>query len=644
MSKNTFQKLFEPIEIGQMTVRNRVMMAAMGTRFPAAGHWVTDQSVSYYARRAEGGVGLIITEGTCVDEPLGLSGGPHQLCIDGDQFIPGLRRVAEAVHSHGAKIAVQLHHAGPNAHFEGASPVAPSPIPLLHRPQEIPRELSKEEIKAIVKKFALGAKRAKQAGFDGVELLCAHGYLINRFLSPHANERRDEYGGSCEKRVRIVQEIVESIWAEAGRNFPVLCKVPGNDYVEGGILPEESVMICRILEELGVSALIISGGSAEARLVHIAPMGFPQGWQVHLAEKIKRNVKIPVAAMGKIKHPEFAERILREGKADMVAMARTLLADPDFVVKAQRNEVDSIIPCISCNYCAERIVEGGKPLGCAINPLAGREYDTRMIPAFRSRRVLVVGGGPAGMQAAAVASSRGHDVTLIEKDEELGGQMLLASKPPDKEEIAIFTNYLIGHLAKKKVKVKLGVEATREIVESFNPDVVVVATGALPLVPPIPGADSDKVLSSWSALVDTGKLGNKVVVVGGGLVGCEVASFIAHQGKSVTLIEQLDDVALDTGSARRKLLIQKLKEENITVILRAEAREIRKDGVVFVENGQSGVLTADTVVLAIGARANRELMDALGNAKVEVHAIGDCVAPRRIAQANAQGFDVGIRL
>jgi 2,4-dienoyl-CoA reductase-like NADH-dependent reductase (Old Yellow Enzyme family) len=254
-----------------------------------------------------------------------------------------------------------------------------------------------------VKKFGLGAKRAKQAGFDGVELLCAHGYLINRFLSPHANKRGDEYGGSSEKRVRIVQEIVESIWVEAGRNFPVLCKVPGNDYVEGGILPEESVMICKILEELGVSALIISGGSMEGKLAHIAPMGFPQGWQVQLAEKIKREVKIPVAAMGKIKHPEFAEKVLREGKADMVAMARTLLADPDFVVKAQRNEVDSIIPCISCNYCAERIVEGGKPLGCAINPLAGREYDTRMIPAFRSRRVLVVGGGPAGMQAAVVA-------------------------------------------------------------------------------------------------------------------------------------------------------------------------------------------------------------------------------------------------
>ena len=644
MGKNHFQKLFEPLEIGPMTVKNRVMMAAMGTRFPASGHWVTDQSVGYYAKRAEGGVGLIITEGTCVDESLGLSGGPHQLCIDGDQFIPGLSRVAEAVHSYGAKIAIQLHHAGPNAHFEGASPVAPSPIPMSHRPHVIPRELSKEEIKGIVKKFALGAKRAKQAGFDAVELLCAHGYLLNRFLSPHANKRNDEYGGSCENRVRIVQEIVESIWAEVGRNFPILCKVPGSDYVDGGIIPEESIAICKILEESGVSALTISGGSSEAKFSHIAPMGYPQGWQVHLAEKIKKNIKIPVAALGKIKNPELAEKILSEGKADLVAIGRALLADPDLVMKAQRNEVDSIIPCISCNHCFERIVDEGKPLGCTVNPLAGREYDTRIVPALRSRKVLVVGGGPAGMQAASVASSRGHDVTLVEKDEKLGGQLLLAAKPPGKEEITAFMNYLIGQLEKKKVKVKLGEKATREVVESLNPDVVVVATGALPLIPPISGADSDKVVSSWSALVNPDQLGDTVVVIGGGLVGCDAACYIADQGKRVTLVEQLDNVALDTGSSSRKLLIQKLKEKKITVILKAMAEEINKDGVAFVENGQSRVLTADTVVLAVGARSNRELMDALGNARVEVCAIGDCVAPRKIGQANAQGLNIGIRL
>jgi len=643
MGIQSFQKLLEPIAIGQMTVRNRVMMPAMGTRFAASGHWITDQSVDYYAKRAEGGVGLIITEGTGVDASLGLSP-PHQLCIDGDQFIPGLSRVANAVHSHGGKIAVQLHHVGPNTHFEGARPVAPSPIPMLHRPQEIPRELTKEEIKGIVKKFALGAKRAKQAGFDAVELLCAHGYLLNRFLSPHANQRKDEYGGSCGNRVRIIQEIVQSIRAEAGQDFPIICKVPGNDYVEGGIVPEESVAICKILEESGVSALVVSGGSLEAKFAHNAPMGFPEAWHVHLAEKIKKNVKIPVVANGKIKTPEVAEKILREGKADMVAMARALLADPDFVVKVQRNEVDSIIPCISCNYCFERIVDGGNPLRCAVNPLAGREYDTRIIPAFRSRKVLVVGGGPAGMQAAAVASSRGHDVTLMEQDENLGGQLLLAAKPPHKEEMGAFITYLIGQLAKKKVKVKRGEKATRQVVESLNPDVVVVATGALPLIPPMAGTDSDKVVSSWSALVNPDQLGNQVVVVGGGLVGCDVACFIAGQGKNVTIVEQLDNVALDTGSATRKFLLQKLMEKKITVILKAVAKEINKDGVAFLEKGQSKVLSADTVVLAVGARSNRELLDALGNARVEVYAIGDCVTPRKIAQANAQGFDVGIRL
>ena len=248
------------------------------------------------------------------------------------------------------------------------------------------------------------------------------------------------------------------------------------------------------------------------------------------------------------------------------------------------------------------------------------------------------------MQAAAVASSRGHDVTLVEKDDQLGGQLLLAAKAPDKEEITAFTNYLIGQLEKNRVKVKLRERATRAVVESLNPDVVVVATGALPLILPISGAESDKVVSSWGALGNPDKLGKEVVVIGGGLVGCDVACFIADQGKRVTIVEQLDSVGLDTGSASRKLLIQKLKEKNIPIILRAVAKEISKDGVAFVENGQSRVLTADTVVLAVGARSNRELMDALGNAQVEVYAIGDCVAPRRIVQANGQGFDVGLRL
>lgn len=644
MGNHYFKKLFEPISIGSLTVRNRVIMAAMGTRFPAAGHRVTDQSVAYYARRAEGGVGLIVTEGTCVDEALGLSGGTHQLSLDGDQYIPGLRRIAEAVHFHGAKIAVQLHHAGPNAHVEGACPVAPSPVPLLHRPGEIPRELTREEIRGIVKKFALASRRAREAGCDAVELLCAHGYLLNRFLSPHANQRQDEYGGSSANRARIITEIVAGIGAEAGKDFPILCKVPGNDYVEGGISPEESIAVCKILENAGVGALVVTGGSSEAKLAHNAPMGFPQAWQVQLAEKIKQHVQIPVAAIGKIKQPQVAERILREGTADMVALARTLLADPDFVVKAQNNEVESILPCISCNYCFERIVDGGQPLACALNPLAGREYDTRITPAFRPRKVLVVGGGPAGMQAAAVASSRGHEVTLMEKEEHLGGQLLLAAIPPHKEELAAFTNYLIGQLAQKKVRVKLGEKATRESVEGQKPDVVVIATGALPITAPISGADAEKVIASWDALAHPGQLGNQVAVIGGGLVGCDVACFIAGQGKTVTLIEQLESVALDTGSATRKFLIQKLREKNITVILGAEARAIREEGVSFLQNGQTQVLAADTVVLAVGARSNRELLDALGNARIEVYAIGDCVAPRKMAQANAQGYNLGIRL
>lgn len=646
MPQSNLARLFEPIEIGKMNVSNRVIMPAMGTRFPGSDHQVRDQSIRHYARRAEGGVGLIILEGTCVDEPLGL-GGLHQLSIDGDRYIPGLRKVAEAVHSQGAKIAIQLHHAGPKSHIGDRDRplVAPSPIPTPDRPDIIPRELRAEEIKAIVKKFASGAGRARRAGFDAVELLCAHGYLLNRFLSPHTNRRKDEYGGNLEGRMRILREIIEAIETEAGKDLPILCKVPGDDYVDGGVTLEESIRICQTLGDWGVSALTITGGGyAEAKFSQIAPMGYPQGWQVHLAERIKKHIRIPVAATGKIKHPSFAEKILREGKADMVALGRALLADPDFVSKAQRDEMDRITPCIACNYCVERIVDEGKPLRCTVNPLVGREYDTCMIPAVRSRKVLVVGGGPAGMQAAAVAASRGHEVTLLEKDEKLGGQLQLAARPPGKEEIAAFLSHQIGRLEQNNVAVKLGVKATREIVEGVGPEAVVVATGALPLGLPIPGAALEHVVSSWVALAHPEKVRGRVVVIGGGMVGCEVASFLAGQSKKVTLVEQLEDVGLDMGSSNRKLVLQRLREENVAIILGAQVKEITKEGVGIVENGTSGFVAADTVVLATGARSDRELLEALESLKVEVYAIGDCLAPRRIVQANAQGLDVGLRL
>jgi 2,4-dienoyl-CoA reductase-like NADH-dependent reductase (Old Yellow Enzyme family)/thioredoxin reductase len=636
-------KLFEPIQIGHFSVNNRLVMPAMLTGFATGDGFVTDRMVSYYSRRAEGGVGLVIIEGTCVDDPIGRVR-PYQLCIDDDKYLQGLRELTKAVHSYGGRAAIQLHHAGPTKYFEGRyQPVAPSPIPLMHTPHIIPRQLDQREIKEIIAKFASAARRAKQAGFDAVELLCAHGYLLNRFLSPHANRRQDEYGGAREGRARILREIIRSIRVEAGRDLSILCKVPGNDYVDGGITPEESSAICKILEGWGVDALTVTAGSAEGRF-NQSGMGCPSGWLVHLAEKAKQNVRIPVIAIGRIKDPEFAETILNEGKADLVAIGRGLIAEPDFVAKAQRKESDRIIPCITCNHCLDRVGFEQSTVRCSVNPVTGREYETRVVPADRPRKIFVVGGGPAGMQTASVAASRGHQVALYEKSDKLGGQLLLAAISPDKDEIRRFTHYLSGQLKELGVEIRLNIKVTRQVVDTWNPEVVVLATGASPLIPPIPGVDLEKVITAWDALFDPGKVDKNVVVVGGGMVGCEVARFLSHHGKKVTIVEQLEEVGLDIGPSVRKFEIGAIEQMGVIIMRKAPAKQITKDGVVVDDNGKLKLINAGTVVLAVGSRSNREMLEALETAKAEVHVIGDSVAPRRIVQAISQGFRIGCYL
>lgn len=641
MANGTFHHLLQPIEIGPLLIRNRVMMPAMATCYATSDCQVTEQMIGYYARRAEGGVGLIIIEAVCIDNPGGRAI-PHQLCIDQDRYMEGLSRLAEAVRSRGAKVALQLHHAGPNTHLEGAHPVAPSPVPMLHRPNAIPRELSRGEIKEIVRKFALGAGRAKRSGFDAVELLCAHGYLLNRFLSPHANRRQDEYGRGREGRAKILEEILAGIRREAGNDFPILCKLPGDDYVEGGIDIEESIALANMLKELGVNGLTITGGSSEAKFIHIGPMEYPPAWQVHLADRVKQKVKIPIAAISKINRPELAEKILGENQADMVALGRALIADPAFVRKAEKNEAERIIPCLGCNHCLDRIVDEGKALRCSVNPLTGREYDLRVVPAGRSRKILVAGGGPAGMEAAAVLASRGHRVVLMEKNEKLGGQLLLASAPPGKEEIRNFTDYLSRELEKNGVEVHLNAKVTGRVIEERKPEVLICATGAVPLTPSIPGRDRENVFSSWDALRNLDQATGQVVVIGGGMVGCEVASFLAEKGRKVILVEQLEEVGLDIGPSLRKFEMARLQNAAVTVLTRTEACEITREGVVIQSPGEKKLLPADTVVLAMGSCPDTELLQEMRAAGIEVYAVGDCIAPRKIVQATSQGFYVGL--
>lgn len=640
MTASCFSRLLEPIRIGGVLLKNRVVMPAMLTGFATRDGCVNEQMVRYYARRAEGGTGLIVVEGTCVDDPVGRVR-VHQLCIDDDRYIPGLNALVGAVKAYGAKIALQLHHGGPTVYFvQGVRPVAPSPIPLRHAPHLVPRELDKKEIRDIVHKFAAAARRAKEAGFDGVELLCGHGYLLNRFLSPHANRRQDDYGGDLDGRTRIVREIIEQVRVEAGKGFAILCKFPGNDFVDGGITPEESAALCQILEHTGVDALTMTAGSAEGKYAQHG-IGCPQGWLVHLAEKVKQQVNIPVAAICRIKGPEAAETILSEGKADLVAFGRALLAEPDLVAKVERRENHRINRCISCNYCLDRVGFEQTTVRCSVNAETGREYDFRMAPADRPRKVLVVGGGPAGMQAAHVAAARGHEVVLVEKGQQLGGQLTLATAPPHKEEMRPLIDYLSGELKERRVDVRLHTTATREVVQRINPEVVIVATGAAPLIPPIPGVDLPHVVTAWDALADAEKAHGVVVVIGAGMVGCDVARFLSGKGRTVTLIEQREEPATDIGPAVRKFELEELRRSGVTLMTRAVARSITETGVLVDSEGTSTVIKADTVVLAAGSKSERALIEALESARMEVHVIGDSVVPRNIVQAMAQGFRVG---
>lgn len=640
MTASGFARLLEPVRIGGVLLENRVIMPAMLTGFATRDGGVNEQMIRYYARRAEGGTGLIVVEGTCVDDPVGRVR-VHQLCIDDDRYIPGLEALVKSVHAHGAKIVLQLHHGGPTVYFEqGTRPVAPSPVPLRHTPQLVPRELDKREIWDIVHKFAAAARRAREAGFDGVELLCGHGYLLNRFLSPHANRRQDDYGGDFDGRTRIVREIVGQIKAEAGKGFVILCKFPGNDFVDGGITPEESVALCQILEHAGVDALTITAGSAEGTHGQHG-IGCPQGWLVHLAEKVKQRVNIPVVAICRIKGPEAAEKILRDGKADLVAFGRALLADPDLVTKVRRKENHRIKRCIACNYCLDRVGFEQTTVRCSVNPETGREYDSRMAPADRPRKVLVVGGGAAGMQAAHVAASRGHEVVLLEKGRQLGGQLTLAAAPLHKEEMRPLVEYLSGELKEQGVDVQLNTVATREVVQRINPEVVIVATGAAPLVPSIPGVNLPNVVTAWDVLANAEKAHANVVVIGAGMVGCDVSRFLSAQGRTVTLVEQQEEPAKDIGPAVRKFELGELRRSGVTLMTRAVARSITEAGVLVDYEGTSTVISADTVVLAAGSKSERGLVEALETARMEVHVIGDSVVPRNIVQAMAQGFRVG---
>lgn len=651
MSEQKFQKLFEPLKLKNITTKNRIVMPAMNTNFADSNGFVTQKLINYYEERAKGGVGLIIISAAYIDPTAKKRRGG--VAIYDDRFIPGLHSLTSALKRHGSVVFQQLNHNGRllastdvlKTNVEDKYVVAPSPIP--HPLTGIrPRALTVQEIKELIVKFAQGAKRAKIAGFDGVELHGAHGYLLGQFFSPYTNRRSDLYGGDLQRRMRFPLEVVREVRKNTGNDFVICYRMSAIEFIHGGVNIEESKIFAKRLEEDGVDLIHVTGGineTPESMLYTILPASMPRDLLYPLARKIKEAVSVPVIAVGRIDSPELAENILQSGGADLIATGRALICDPSWPQKAMQGKTEQIRKCIAClQGCLEKISQDEMQT-CLLNPQVGREGLDDLAPARIKKKIVVIGGGPAGMEAAAVAAKRGHKVELYEKEGELGGQCLLAAKPPWKETFLSVRDFLARELERLKVPVYLKEEVTIEKVLEIRPDAVIFATGSVPLFPEIPGIEKDNVVSAWDVLKGK-EVRKKVIVAGGGLVGAETALFLSKKSKQVVLVEMLDEIARDAGSFNRARLKKALKETNIELKCKTELLRINEKSVtVRGEIGEYDIPT-ETIVLALGAKSRDNLHNALKGKVSETYLIGDCVTPRKMIDAIHEAYHVAVKI
>lgn len=663
--------LFEPIKINALDVKNRIYMPAVHLGM-AQEFEVTDQIVEFYKERARGGAGMITAGFATVDE---LSGNPTNIGAHKDEFIPGLARLAEGINGAGARSCLQINHAGRyNFSFflNGRMPVAPSPV-ASRMTRETPKELEIEEIRETIDHFAQAALRVKKAGFSAVEVLSGTGYLISEFLSPLTNIRTDEYGGSLENRMRFGLEVMQAIRKAVGDDYPVIVRMNGNDFMNGGQGREELLEYGKnLVEKASVDALCINVGWHEARVPQITP-SVPRGAFAYLSKGFKELVDVPIIASHRINDPAIAREVISTGMCDMVAMARSLIADPYLPEKAKNGREEEIIHCVACAQgCFDHLFQL-KHVECLCNPVAGHERNRRIEKAPVSKKVMVIGGGAAGMNAALAAAERGHDVTLYEKDDRLGGQLYLAAAPPGREEFAVFARDLETRVHKSNVKVMLDRTVDAALIEKEKPDHIILATGAGPLVPPVPGVDLPHVVQAWDVLRDKAFTGRKIVIVGGGAVGVETALLLAEKGtisgealkflfvnkaetpealfematkgtKEVVIIEMIDKVGKDIGKTTRWGMLQDAARSGITYQVGTKVLEITPDGVKVESETGASEIKADTVVMAAGSKSNVELVQVVEAAGIPYDIVGDSGKIGMAFDAVHQGFNAGMNI
>jgi 2,4-dienoyl-CoA reductase (NADPH2) len=665
-----FPLLFSPIKINRTELKNRIVMAAMHLNYTPEGE-VTDRLIDFYSLRAKGGVGLVIVGACRVSKHAGPAG---VLGIHDDRYISSLERLTSAVKNEGAKIFAQIYHAGRYVHssmIDGKKPVSASAVRSAFT-GETPRALEPDEIPSLQDKFAEAALRAQIAGFDGVEILGSAGYLISQFLSPLTNQREDVYGGTIENRMRFGLEIAAKVRKAVGPDYPISMRLAGNEFMQGGNTNTEAQIFAFELEQTGVDLFNITGGWHETRIPQLTTFVPHKGF-AYLAQGIKSAVSVPVLSSNRINDPRLGEEILRNAQADMVAMARGLLADPILPAKAMEGKTGLINHCVACNQgCFDRLFQN-RPVTCLVNPNAGLEGDTSITPAARVKKVLVIGGGPGGMKVACTAAERGHQVNLAEKTHQLGGQLLLTRNIPGREEMYTVVADLKKNLSALNVNVLLDTEVDKKFVEDMGSDVVVLATGARPLLPDIQGINDPRVVTSWDVLSGKAPVGQKTVIIGGNAVGLETALYLANQGtlspevlhflvvhkaetwdalegmvnrgsRDVTVVEMMKRPGQDIGSSTRWTVMAKLRRLGVRIRRNTRVVGIRPEGVEIEEAQGRDLLDADSVVVAAGSVRENSLLSEIEALVLEAYIIGDAKEPRNALEAIKEGFLTGLKI
>ncbi|WP_422447609.1 FAD-dependent oxidoreductase [Thermoanaerobacterium sp. DL9XJH110] len=637
--------LFTPQKINNCVIPNRLVVTAMVTNFCNEDGTLTDRFIKYHEEKAKGGWGLIITEDYAVNP--NAKGYQFIAGLYNDEQIEGNKRLTDTIHKYESKIFCQIYHPGrQTSHFVngGVQPVAPSAIPCPWC-RDLPRELTVDEIHEIVGQFGDTALRAKKAGFDGVEVHAAHGYLLAEFLSPYANKRTDEYGGCFENRIRILKEVIADIRSKVGQDFPVIVRISGEERVEGGRTMAETLVLAREIESMGFDGIHVSSGVyGNYNKGIVSTMYQEHAWTTDFAAEVKKVVSIPVITVNRINEPKMADTIISMGKADFVGMGRGSLADPYLPMKAKMGDFESIRYCIGClQGCVMQLLKG-RSITCLVNPEIGHEYETDYTKVEQPKNVMVIGAGPGGLEAAMIAAKRGHRVTVYEQRNDIGGQFKSAAYPPCKGELSTFVSWIRHELKKLNVEIKLNTTVTEELIKEVNPDAIVLATGGVPVKPNIKGIDKDHVVFAEDVLLGKVPTKDLIVVCGGGEVGGETAAALALEEKKVSIVEMLPEILKELDPVQTIELTNILNKYGVKQYTNTKVVEITDNGVVCESKGNRFTLPADTIVLAFGYKPNKTLEDKARAYCREVYTIGGAVKTSNALDAIQDGFQVGLKL